>query len=248
MGRDKRNEKRESVQWTAWIASEKSLPSWKALSFSAREAYSHLRIRCMATSKKITNNTGAIFRSPRDLAEDMGCSANVAMKSFAELQAKGWLVCTKLPELGCHGLGKTALFRLTMMDSGDRKTPTKATREPVSWKQGFDYEVLAYPSYLPKGYAGNAQNFKNRSPHSNCTQPCIQTERGKTDNEPEPAFKLDAETAQKHPNPAFKLDAYILSHAPATGSAAPNLSNYLNLVRAGNWLCPNHKSQKQYAA
>ena len=101
MGRDKRNEKRESEQFTRWIASEKSLPSWRALSFSAREAYNHLRIRCVAESKKLNNNNGEIFRSPRDLAKDMGCTAKVAMKSLADLEAfkADEFVCGKIPEV-----------------------------------------------------------------------------------------------------------------------------------------------------
>ena len=246
MGRDKRNEKRESEQFTRWIASEKSLPSWRALSFSAREAYNHLRIRCFAESKKLNNNNGEIFRSPRDLAKDMGCTAKVAMKSLADLEAKGWIVCTKLHELGCHGQGKTALFRLTMLQTGNARKLIPATREPVRWTEGSDYEAIAYPKHKPKGYIGQSRNFKNKSPHPNWTQPCIQIECGNDDNEPEPASKLNAETAQNTPNPASKLDAYILSHAPTTNSNAPILSNYLSLVRAGNWLCP--KIEKQLAA
>ena len=245
MGRDKRNEKRKE-QFTKWIASEKSLPSWRALSFSARETYHHLRIRCVAESKKLINNNGEIFRSPRDLAEDMGCTAKVAMKSLADLEAKGWIICTKLPELGCHGQGKTALFRLTMLQTGDAKKVIQATREAVSWEEGSDYEVIAYPKHKPKGYIGNSRNFKNKSPHPNWEQPCIQTECGNDDNEPEPASKLNAETAQKPPNPASKLNAYLLSQSPTTNSNVPILSNYLSLVRAGNWLCP--KIEKQLAA
>jgi len=243
MGRDKRNEKRERERFTSWIASEKCLPSWKALSFSSREAYHHLRIRCFAETKKLNNNNGEIFRSPRKLAEDMGCSAKVAMKSLADLEAKGWIVCTKLHELGCHGQGKTALFRLTMLPTGDAKKPVQATREPVRWTEGSDYEVIAYPKHKPKGYIGQSRNFKNKSPHPNWTQPCIQIECGNDDNEPNPASKLNAETAQNPPNPAPKLNAYILSHAPTADNNTPILSNYLEFVRAGNWLCLNLEKQ-----
>ena len=246
MGRDKKNEK-GNEQFTRWIASEKKLPSWKALSFSAREAYHQLRIRCFAEAKKVNNNNGKIFRSPRKLAEDMGCSPRVAMKSLADLEAKGWIVCTKLHELGCHGQGKTALFRLTMLPTGDSRKPILATREPENWKEGSDYQVIAYPKYKPTGYSGQSRNFKNKSPHPNWTQACIQTGCGNDDNEPKPASKLDAETAENTPNPASKLNAYILYHT-LTNTNAPILSNYLELVRAGNWLCPNPKIEKQLVA
>ena len=170
MGRDKRNENKID-QFTKWIASEKSLPSWKALSFPARETYSHLRIRCYADAKgKAKNNNGQVFRSPRDLAKDMGCSPKVAMRAIADLQAKGWLVCTKLGELGSNGHGKTALFRFTMLPTQNEP----ATREPTNWKEGCDYEVIAYPTYKPKGYCGLTSNFKNKTPRPVWARACVQ--------------------------------------------------------------------------
>ena len=79
MGRDKRNEKRERERFTSWIASEKCLPSWKALSFSSREAYHHLRIRCFAETKKLNNNNGEIFRS--NLTDQIRYQFNVIQNS-----------------------------------------------------------------------------------------------------------------------------------------------------------------------
>ena len=103
MGRDKRNEERVE-QFTKWVLAHRLLPAWQALSFPARDAYFHLRVRCLAetAAKKgtVRNNSGEIYRSPRNLANDMGCDVKTAMASLADLQAKGWIVCTKAWERG----------------------------------------------------------------------------------------------------------------------------------------------------
>lgn len=116
MGRDKRNEKRVE-QFTRWIKRERELPAWKALIFPARDAYFHLRVRCFAETKGAHNNNGEIYRSLRMLAKDMGCSVKTAGAALADLQAKGWIICTNLWERGTEGQGKAATFRLTMMAS-----------------------------------------------------------------------------------------------------------------------------------
>ena len=85
----------------------------------------------------VENNNGKIFRSPRSLAKDMGCNVKTAMAALADLQAKGWIVCTKGWERGYDGKGRTALFRLTMMPT----TKKPATREPTEWEEGKDYPV-----------------------------------------------------------------------------------------------------------
>lgn len=133
MGRDKRNEDR-TEQFTKWVLNHHKLPAWKALSFAARDAYYHLQVRCFAETAqkraKVENNNGAIYRSPRKLAEDMGCSVGTAMSALADLQAKGWIVCTKLPTLGVSGNGTTAQFRLTMMEMGKGKTRQPPSKDP----------------------------------------------------------------------------------------------------------------------
>lgn len=149
MGRDKRNEKR-AEQFTKWIFAHRLMPAWKALSFPAREAYFHLQVRCMAETAErkgtVENNNGRVFRSPRSLAKDMGCNVKTAMAALADLQAKGWIVCTKQWERGYDGKGRTALFRLTMLSTTDKP----ATREPTEWTDGKDYPVSVYASYAPK--------------------------------------------------------------------------------------------------
>jgi hypothetical protein len=133
MGRHKRNEQR-TEQFTKWVLNHRLLPAWKALSFPARDAYFHLAVRCLAeTAEKkgsVPNNNGAIFRSLRDLASDMGCSVKTAAAALADLQAKGWIVCTDPWVRGVEGKGKTAKFRLTMMPTAKQA----ATQEPKHWQ------------------------------------------------------------------------------------------------------------------
>lgn len=163
MGRQKKNEKRQD-QYTKWIRAHRELQAWKALSFPAREAYFHLQVRCFADTAQskanVINNNGEIYRSPRDLAYDMGCSQKTAMAALADLQAKGWIVATELGHLGVDGKGKTTKFRLTMMDMGSGRSREASTKEPTRWKEGADYDVKMYKPYKPKSRKGRANNFK----------------------------------------------------------------------------------------
>lgn len=168
MGEDQRNQKREQ-QFTKWILAHKLLPAWQALSFPAREAYSHLQVRCFAETKAARNNNGEVYRSLRCLSEDMGCSVKTAGAALADLQAKGWIVATSPWQKGTDGNGKTATFRLTMLPTHNRP----ATREPMQWKEGHDYPVPVYRTYQPKPRAAKRGNLKkqNPPPHSG-TLPC----------------------------------------------------------------------------
>jgi hypothetical protein len=152
MGRHKTNEKRQE-QFTKWIRAHHTLPAWKALSFPARDAYFHLRVRCFADTAQmrsiVRNNNGQIYRAARDLADDMGCSPKTAMAALADLQAKGWIVATELGCLGVEGMGKAPKFRLTMLDMGSGNSRVSATKEPTLWQEGRDYEILVYKTYLP---------------------------------------------------------------------------------------------------
>lgn len=214
MGRDRKNEDR-TEQFTKWVLNHHELASWKALSFAARDAYYHLQIRCFAETaqknSKVQNNNGAVYRSPRKLAQDMGCSPRTAMASLADLQAKGWIVCTKSPQLGVEGQGTTALFRLTMMEMGKGNTRQAPTKEPTRWREGNDYPVLCFLSYLPKPRRGRVKNI---TPHPTRTQACTQLGRSDHPNRPLPAPKLDAVMHQFDPSPAPNSDAYLITISP----------------------------------
>ena len=214
MGRDRKNEER-AEQFTKWVLNHHQLPAWKALSFAARDAYYHLQVRCFAETAqkrdKVENNNGAVYRSPRKLAQDMGCSVRTAMSALADLQAKGWIACTKLPQLGDSGHGTTALFRLTMMEMGKGGSRQPPTKEPVSWNEGHDYNVLCYNAYLPKQRKGRVKNI---TPHPNRTQACTQLGCSKGQKGEFPAPKLDAEMHQNGPIPAPNSDAYLITISP----------------------------------
>ncbi|WP_139327831.1 helix-turn-helix domain-containing protein [Rhodobacter aestuarii] len=168
MGRHRQNENR-TEQFAKWIYPHRLLPAWKSLTFPARDAYFHLAVRCFAETaekrRNATNNNGALYRSLRSLADDMGCSVKTAGAALADLQAKGWIVCTNEWERGLDGKGKTATFRLTMMPMPGRT----ATKEPERWSLGHDYPVLVYASYLPKPRSRRLENLsrkQNPPPHS----------------------------------------------------------------------------------
>lgn len=159
MGRDKKNEARQT-QFTKWIYAHKLMPAWKALSFPAREAYSHLQVRCFAEKKTARNNNGEIYRSLRSLSRDMGCSVKTAGAALADLQAKGWIVATSHWERGIDGKGKTAHFRLTMLPTQNRP-PTK---DPERWQEGHEYPVKVYASYKPKPRSAKLGNLEKQKP------------------------------------------------------------------------------------
>lgn len=161
MGRDKKNETK-TEQFARWIYPHRLLPAWQNLCFPARDAYFHLEVRCFAETAERTgrarNNNGEVFRSLRDLAKDMGCTVKTAGAALADLQAKGWIVCTSGWERGLDGKGKTATFRLTMMPMPGRA----ATKEPDRWKLGHDYPVVVYASYLPKPRRQRVANLRKK--------------------------------------------------------------------------------------
>ena len=165
MRRDPRGHRSEE-QWTKWVKAHRLLPAWQALCFPGREAYFHLQVRCFAETAarkgNVRNNNGEVYRSLRKLAEDMGCSLKTAGAALADLQAKGWIVCTEPWERGLNGNGKTAKFRLTMLPTENHP----ATQEPKSWVPGKDYPVAVYAGYQPKPRAARAANLKKQNPQS----------------------------------------------------------------------------------
>lgn len=219
MGRDKRNETR-SEQFTKWVYAHRLLPAWQALSFPARDAYFHLQVRCYAETVdrkgKGVNNNGAVFRSPRALADDMGCSVKTASAALADLQAKGWIVCTNPWERGTDGSGKTATFQLTMLSTGQGKSLRPATEEPKRWCEGSDYPIPVYGSYAPKPRKGRAKNI---------THPPIRAQSGgkvrpiRAQSKPSGSQSAPYSGAVKRriaPLSAPYSDAYLVSHIQVT--------------------------------
>lgn len=231
MGRDKRNEA-SSEQFTKWIKNHRELPAWKALGFPAREAYFHLQVRCFAETAqknpKVTNNNGAVYRSPRKLAEDMGCNPKTAMSALADLQAKGWIESTYLGCLGTEGRGETARFRLPMLPMGQSNSFKAATQEAKHWMPGNDYPVLVYANYKPKRKTGDATRFEKQNPAPVCGAGLHQFVVQQPEIQTDPAPVCGAETAQNRPDPAPVCGAYLIAISPEEMSAR---------VKAGLGLC-----------
>lgn len=148
MGRDRRNEKRE-YQHVRLEYREEDLPACIAMGPWARLAYLRLKRR-LYVNGKFGNNNGSLCISTREMAEQLGCDRKTASAAMAELQAKGWIVCTKPWVLGIEGKGKSASFKLTMFDTGDGTIRKTATKEPQRWAEGRDYPVIVYATHLPR--------------------------------------------------------------------------------------------------
>lgn len=161
MGRDKKNEARTG-QFTKWIRSEVGLDAWKALSPSAQAAYPHVRVRCFAEAKDLRkNNNGRVILSTRTLAKEMGCVPKTAASALADLQAKGWIVCTNRAYLGLEGKGVSPEWRLTMLETEDRGKRVAPTYDPKRWQKGQDFEVIECAKSKRSGHKpGDANRFK----------------------------------------------------------------------------------------
>lgn len=155
MGRDRKNEQR-GEQFTKMVRAHCALPAFKALTCTAQIVYHHLKMRCFAETKSIRNNNGEVYASARDMAATVGCDKKSVMRAYADLQAKGWIDCTRLPQMGFEGKGETAHWRLTMLPMGRGANIKQPTAEPRRWKPGHDYPVIAYEAYA-KG-VGKKQN------------------------------------------------------------------------------------------
>ncbi|WP_282118711.1 hypothetical protein [Ruegeria atlantica] len=161
MGRDKKNEKRVG-KFAMLLQMEVMLEAWKRLSPSAQVAYLHLIFRCWSEGKKLHhNNNGEVALSARKLADVMGIAPKTAMSAMADLQAKGWIICTKRHQKGVEGRALAPEWRLTMRPTGLGKTHRPPTREPERWREGHDYEVTEYATSKRPGHArGDASRFQ----------------------------------------------------------------------------------------
>lgn len=170
---------------------EVNLPAWQALTPAAREVYMRMKLQCFAQGGKKLNNNGAVFRSPRQLARETGLSVKTVSAGLADLQAKGWLVVTGHWALGDEGKGKTATFRLTMLPSGAKPPFKPPTREPEAWREGRDFEVKVYASYLPKPRKGRIERIqKNKIPNPNRAHHCALTGRTQYDDLPDNVIEV----------------------------------------------------------
>lgn len=111
--------------------------AWKSLSPKAQMLYIWLRLEWKGPK---FNNNGKIRLSCRQAAAKIGIGVNAAMRAFHELQAKGFVVVTKLGALGVEGEARGPTYELT-----DIGLPGQRARLLYAqWKEGRDFEVIRH--------------------------------------------------------------------------------------------------------
>lgn len=135
-------------------------PAWRALGSAAQALYPHLLLEWRGPDH---NNNGQIRLSVRQAAEQMGCARNTANAAFHELEAKGFLVKTKLPCLGLEGKGKCPEYEITALPM-----PASGTNQGKllykDWREGRDFPVQKIRTNNPEGRNGKARLRKRDKP------------------------------------------------------------------------------------
>lgn len=148
----------KTQRFAKWDLEHSSLPAWRALSMAAREIYHWLKVICF------DDNNGKVFRSPEDLAECAGCNVKTVRAALADLQAKGFLYCTKLPARGTSGKRETAHWRLTMLPTKAGGKLVPPTNDACAWTEGNDFHVRAYFKSSRGKRKGDASRFQKQKP------------------------------------------------------------------------------------
>jgi len=147
-----------SDRYAKWDLAHSSLPAWRALSMPAREIYHWLKIDCYG------KRNGSVYKAPERLAELAGCNVKTVRAALADLQAKGFLLCTKLPARGSDGTRHTAHWRLTMLPTMQGTKQIPPTGEAAAWSEGNDFHVKAYFKSSRAKRKGDASRFEKQKP------------------------------------------------------------------------------------
>ena len=164
-------------------------------------------------------NNGKVFLSQRDASKRLNVGRDTIARYFNELIDVGFLIETQGFCLGAEGHGKAAHYALTEYPLDEKP----ATKDFMKWK-------------------------KTKSPLENPTYPAGKSNHPCWKIQPPSEDVLENTTAfsQKQAIPLLDNPAIYTSNHMLTKNNAPILSNYLEFVRAGRWLC--HKIEKQLAA
>ena len=166
------------------------------------------------------NNNGRIFLSQRHASDRLNIGRDTVSRYFSELLVKGFLIEISGHCLGSDGYGKAAHYALTELPLNEKP----ATKDFMKWK-------------------------KTKSPQENPTRVVVKSNHPYRKIQPPSEDVLENTTAfcQKQPIPLLDNPTIYTSNHMPTEKTVPNLSrNYLDLVRADNWLCPI--IEKQLAA
>ena len=139
-------------------------PAWRALSPKAQALY--LWVKLEWHGPRFSNN-GKLQFSCRQAAQAMGIGVNAAMLAFRELQAKGFIVVTRLGALGVEGEARGPSYELTEVPlSGSNEKTGRRLYE--SWSEGNDFEVIRHQANNPSGR--NGRNLPSRNRRQTCLQ------------------------------------------------------------------------------
>jgi len=109
-------------------------PAWRALSPKAQMIYIWLKLEWKGARY---NNNGKIRLSYRQAAARVGIGTNTAMRGFHELQAKGFILVTRLGALGVEGEARGPSYELTEIGCPHQE-PRRLFNK---WRSGRDFEV-----------------------------------------------------------------------------------------------------------
>lgn len=121
--------------------------AWRAMSPKAQMLHIWLQLEWKGPKN---NNNGGIKLSYRQAAKRLGLGENTVMKAFHELQAKGFLVVTRLGALGVEGEARGPSYELTDIGLG-RDRPRRLY---LQWDPNNEFEVARHPANNPKGLRG----------------------------------------------------------------------------------------------
>jgi len=114
-----------------------SSEAWRALPPKAQMTYIWLRLEWKGPQ---FNNNGKIRLSYRQAAQRVGISTNAAMGGFHELQAKDFIIVTKLGAPGVEGEARGPTYELT-----DIGLPGKQPKRLfLKWNQDQECEVVRH--------------------------------------------------------------------------------------------------------
>lgn len=109
-------------------------PAFQSLTPLAECLYWRL---CRRAGYKGSRN-GEVFYSVREVATEFAVNKDTASAAFHLLQARGFIVPTRIGSLGIEGQGRATTWRLTDFPVPGDPRPT---REYQSWQPGHDFPV-----------------------------------------------------------------------------------------------------------
>ena len=130
---DKYSGKRE--HYTTMVRPLMETDAWREISTHAQSLYVWLRLEWKGAR---FNNNGKIALSVRMAAKKIGVHKDTVVKSFHELQAKGFIVQTQGAYLGVEGQGKSPLYELTELEMPAGNGHRFRYRD---WKPGHDFPI-----------------------------------------------------------------------------------------------------------